>query len=160
MVRTITERQYTTWQGAGLYEVELRKQTGKRMGTMAARFSNLVWRFDLFLGGSIWNALLALAYSAGPIEEAVFWPSLIAALPVGVGWICRCILSSKNGAADSTVVAPAGPRPRTEPAIVQAHKRGRLARQKNSAVKSRSGFKSLRKPTRRAKSPRKTFIRR
>jgi hypothetical protein len=48
---------------------------------MAARFSNLLWRFDLFLGGSIWIALLALAYSAGPIEEAVFWASLIAALP-------------------------------------------------------------------------------
>jgi hypothetical protein len=62
---------------------------------MAARFSNLLWRFDLFLGGSIWIALLALAYSAGPIEEAVFWASLIAALPVGFGWICRCILTSR-----------------------------------------------------------------
>jgi len=79
--------------------VELRKQSGQRKGTMAARFSNLLWRFDLFLGGSIWIAVLALAYSAGPIEEAVFWASLIAALPVGFGWICRCILTSKNGAA-------------------------------------------------------------
>jgi hypothetical protein len=79
---------------------------------MGARFDNLLWRFDLLLGGGVWIALLALAYSAGPIEEAVFWASLIAALPVGFGWICRCILSSKNGAADSTVVAPAGSRPR------------------------------------------------
>jgi hypothetical protein len=98
---------------------------------MAARFSNLLWRFDLFLGGSIWIALLGLAYNAGPIEEAVFWASLIAALPVGFGWICRCILSSKNGAADSTVVAPAGSRSRTEPAIAQAHKGGRLSQQKD-----------------------------
>jgi hypothetical protein len=89
---------------------------------MAARFDNVLWRLGLLLGGSIWIAVLALAYSAGPIEEAVFWASLIAALPVGFGWICHYILSSKNGAADSTVVAPAGPRPRTEPAIAQAHK--------------------------------------
>ena len=42
---------------------------------MAARFSNLLWRFDLFLGGSIWIALLALAYSAGPIEKLYSGPA-------------------------------------------------------------------------------------
>ena len=123
---------------------------------MAARFDKLPWRVGLSLGGSIWIAVLALAYSAGPIEEAVFWASLIAALPVGLGWICRCILSSKNGAAD----IPAGSRPRTEPAIAQAHKGRRLAQQKSSAVKPRSGFESLRKSTGRVKSPRKRLIRR
>jgi hypothetical protein len=139
----------------------------QRMGTLAARFGNLPWRVGLSLGGSIWIAVLALAYSAGPIKEAVFWASLVAALPVGFGWICHYILSSKNGAADSTVVAPAGSRSRTEPAIAQAHKGPRISQQKGGAavnlapaVKPRSGFKSLRKSKRRAKSPRKRFIRR
>ena len=134
---------------------------------MAARFGNLPWRVGLSLGGSIWIALLALAYSAGPIEEAVLWASLIAALPVGFGWICRCILSSNNGAADSTVVAAGRSRPRIEPANAQAHKGGRLSQQKDGAavslapaVKPRSGFKSLRKSKGLAKSPRKMLIRR
>ena len=132
---------------------------------MAARFDKLPWRVGLSLGGSIWIAVLALAYSAGPIEEAVFWASLIATLPVGFGWICRCILSSKNGAADSTVVAPAWSRPRTEPAIAQTHKGGRLSQQKDRAVISLAaaanpGFESLRKSTGRVKSPRKRLIRR
>jgi len=133
---------------------------------MAARFSNVLWRFVLLLGGGVWIVLLALAYSAGPIEEAVFWASLIAALPIGFGWICRCILSSKNGTADSPVVPPRS-RARTEPEIVQAHKVGRLSQQKDGAavslavaVKPRSGFKSLRKSKGRAKSPRKRLIRR
>jgi hypothetical protein len=128
---------------------------------MAARFSNLLWRFDLFLGGSIWIALLVLAYSAGPIEEAVFWASLIAALPIGFAWICRCILFN-NGTADSTVVPP-GSRARTEPEIVQAHKGGRVSQQKAraaAAVKPQSGFKSLRKSKGRAQSRRKRLVRR
>ena len=93
---------------------------------MAARFGNLPWRVGLSLGGSIWIAVLALAYSAGPIEEAVFWASLIVALPIGFGWICRCILSSKNEAADSTAVASAPPgrglgKSRRLPKLTRAH---------------------------------------
>ena len=70
-------------------------------------------RGSLSLGGSVWIALLALAYSAGPIDEAVFWASLIAALPIGFGYLCRSILSAKIVAAADTVLGPA--------ALPQAH---------------------------------------
>src|SRR5437868_12013120 len=54
------------------------------------------WWFGLLLGGGVWVALLALAHSAGPIDEAVFWASLIAALPIGFGYLCRYILSGNE----------------------------------------------------------------
>jgi hypothetical protein len=64
---------------------------------MAARLGDVPWRLGLLLGGGVWIALLGLAHSAGPIDQAVFWASLIAALPIGFGWMCRCILSGKTG---------------------------------------------------------------
>ena len=53
---------------------------------MAVRLGNVLWWMGLSLGGVVWTALLALAHSAGPIDEAVFWASLIAALPIGFGY--------------------------------------------------------------------------
>ena len=49
---------------------------------------------------------VVLAYSAGPIDEAVFWASLIAALPIGFGYLCRYILSGKIVAPADTVLDP------------------------------------------------------
>jgi hypothetical protein len=63
---------------------------------MAARFSDVLCWLGLLLGGGIWITVLALAHSAGPIDQAVFWASLIASLPIGFGWMCRCILSGKT----------------------------------------------------------------
>ena len=40
---------------------------------MAVRLGNVLWWMGLSLGGVVWTALLALAHSAGPIDEAVFW---------------------------------------------------------------------------------------
>ena len=62
---------------------------------MAVRLGDVLWWLGLLLGGGVWVALLALAHSAGPIDEAVFWASLIAALPIGFGYLCRYILSGK-----------------------------------------------------------------
>ena len=45
---------------------------------MAVRLGNVLWWFGLLLGGVVWTALFALAHTAGPIDEAVFWASLIA----------------------------------------------------------------------------------
>ena len=72
---------------------ELGKQSGRRGGQY--RFGDVLWWMGLFLGGVGWIALLALAHGAGPIDEAVFWASLIAALPIGFGWICHYILSGR-----------------------------------------------------------------
>ena len=56
---------------------------------MAVRLGDVLWWLGLLLGGGVWVALLALAHSAGPIDEAVFWASLIAVLPIGFGYRCR-----------------------------------------------------------------------
>jgi hypothetical protein len=119
----------------------------------------------LSLGGSVWIGLLALARSAGPIDEAVFWASLVAALPIGFGYLCRYILSGKIAAAADTVLDPvallqaqnatieSGSGPLIEPGSAQASIR-RGSQRKDSAparlaaaVKLRSGFKSPRKST-------------
>jgi hypothetical protein len=60
------------------------------------RLGNVLWWMGLLLGGVVWIALLALAHSAGPVDEAVFWASLIAALPIGFGYLCRYILSGRS----------------------------------------------------------------
>ena len=73
---------------------------------MAVRLGDVLWWMGLSLGGSVWIALLVLAHSAGPIDEAVFWASLIAALPIGFGYLCRYILSGKIGATADTVLDP------------------------------------------------------
>jgi hypothetical protein len=43
---------------------------------MAVRLGNVLWWMGLSFGGVVWTALLALAHSAGPIDEAVFWATL------------------------------------------------------------------------------------
>ena len=73
---------------------------------MAVRLGDALWWLGLLLGGVVWIALLALAHSAGPIDEAVFWASLIAALPIGFGYLCRYILSGKIVAPADTVLDP------------------------------------------------------
>ena len=126
---------------------------------MAVRLGDALWWLGLLLGGVVWIALLALAHSAGPIDEAVFWASLIAALPIGFGYLCRSILSGKITAAADTDLGPpalpkakhatieSGSQPRIEPGSAQAPM-GRGSQRKGSpAVKLRSGFKSSRKPT-------------
>ena len=81
---------------------------------MAVRLGDALWWLGLLLGGVVWIALLALAHSAGPIDEAVFWASLIAALPIGFGYLCRYILSGKIGATAEAQNEPieSGSRPR------------------------------------------------
>src|SRR6516165_8411533 len=74
---------------------------------MAVRLGDALWWMGLLLGGGIWIALLALAHTAGPIDEAVFWASLIAALPIGFGCLCRHILLGKIAPAADSVVYPA-----------------------------------------------------
>ena len=130
---------------------------------MAVRLGDVLWWVGLLLGGGVWVALLALAHSAGPIDEAVFWASLIAALPIGFGHLCRYILSGKIVAPADIVLDPAalpqaqnatiksGSRPRTEPGNAQASI-GRVSRRKGdaavraaAAVKLRSRFKSSQK---------------
>jgi hypothetical protein len=54
---------------------------------MAGGLGDLLWWFGWLLGGGVWIALLALAYSAGPIDEAVFWASLIGSTI----WLATCI---------------------------------------------------------------------
>ena len=73
---------------------------------MVVRVGNVLWRVGLVLGGGVWIAVLALAHNAGPIDEAVFWASLIAALPIGFGYLCRYVLSGKIGATADTVLDP------------------------------------------------------
>jgi hypothetical protein len=81
---------------------------------MGVPLGNVLWWLGLLVGGGVWIALLALAHSAGPIDEAVFWASLIAALPIGFGTICRCILSGKIAAAADTALDPVAlPKART-----------------------------------------------
>ena len=76
---------------------------------MAVRLGNVLWWMGLLLGGGVWTGLLVLPHTAGPIDEAVFWASLIAALPIGFGWICHYILSGKIGATADTVLGPVAP---------------------------------------------------
>jgi hypothetical protein len=128
---------------------------------MAVRLGDVLWWLGLLLGGVVWIALLALAHSAGPIDEAVFWASLIAALPIGFGYLCRrSILSGKITAPDDTVLDMAslpqaqnepiesGSQPRIEPRSAQASI-GRGPRRKDdtavraaATVNLRSRFKS------------------
>jgi hypothetical protein len=119
----------------------------------------------LLLGGIVWIAVVALAHSAGPIEEAVFWASLIAVLPIGFGYLCRYILSGKTVAQADTVLDPAS-LPQTPNATIKNGSRsqielgsaqasiGRVSQRKDDAavraaapVKLRSRFKSPRKST-------------
>ena len=132
---------------------------------MAVGLGDVLWWLGLLLGGGVWTGLLVLAYSAGPIDEAVFWASLIAALPIGFGYLCRYILSGNVVTPADTVLDPAAlpqvqnaiieslSRPRVEPGSAQASI-GRGSQRKDSAparlaavVKLRSGFKSPRKST-------------
>jgi hypothetical protein len=127
---------------------------------MVVRLGDVLWWLGLLLGGGVWTGILVLAYSAGPIDEAVFWASLIAALPIGFGYLCRYILSGKIGATADTVLDPvalpeaqnepieSGSRPRIEAGNAQASM-GRVSRRKDDAavraavaVKLRSCFKS------------------
>jgi hypothetical protein len=64
---------------------------------MATRLSDVIWRSSLLLGSGAWIALLPLAHRAGPADQALFWATLIAALPIGFGWIFRRTLSGKTG---------------------------------------------------------------
>ena len=132
---------------------------------MAVRLGDVLWWLGLLLGGGVWVALLALAHSAGPIDEAVFWASLIAALPIGFGFLCRYILSAKIASPADTVLGPAALAPaksatiesRSRPGIETGSTQasiGRGSQRKDSAparlaaaVKLRSGFKSPRKST-------------
>jgi hypothetical protein len=114
------------------------------------------------LGGGVWTGLLVLAYSAGPIDEAVFWASLIAALPIGFGYLCRYILSGKIVTPADTVLDPAT-LPQAQNGTTESPSRSQIAlgsaqasmgRVSNDAavraaatVKLRSGFKSSRKST-------------
>jgi hypothetical protein len=118
---------------------------------MAVRLGNVLW--------------VVLAHSAGPIDEAVFWASLIAALPIGFGYLCHYILSGKITAPDDTVLDPAAlrqtqdaatespSRSRIEPGTAQASI-GQVPQRKDdaavgaaAAVKLRSRFKSAKKST-------------
>ena len=112
---------------------------------MAVRLGDVLWWLGLLLGGGVWTGLLVLAYSAGPIDEAVFWASLIAALPIGFGYLCRYILSGNVVTPADTVLDPAalpkvqnapiesGSRPRIEPGNAQASM-GRVSRRKDDAA--------------------------
>ena len=115
-------------------------------------FRRCPWWMGLLLGGVVWIAVLALAHSAGPMGEAVFWASLIAALPIGFAWICRYILSGKIAATADTVpdsvALPeaqnepiSGSRSRIEPGNAQASM-GRVSRRKDdAAVRAASAVK-------------------
>jgi len=129
---------------------------------MVVRLGDVLWWLGLLLGGGVWTGLLVLAYRAGPIDEAVFWASLIAALPIGFGYLCRYILSGKVVTPADTVLDPvalpeaqnepiSGSRTRIEPGNAQASM-GRVSRRKDdaavraaAAVKRRSPFKSPQK---------------
>jgi len=92
---------------------------------MAVRLGDALWWLGLLLGGVVWTALLALAHSAGPIDEAVFWASLIAALPIGFGYLCRYVLSGKIGATADTVLDP-GALPQAQNATTESRARSRI----------------------------------
>jgi hypothetical protein len=130
---------------------------------MAPRLGDVLWWLGLLLGAGLWIALLAWAQSAGPIDEAVFCASLIAALPIGFGYLCRYVPSAKIAAAADTDLDPAalpqvqnatiesGSRPRIGPGTAQASV-GRASQRKDDAavreapaVKLRSRFKSPQK---------------
>jgi hypothetical protein len=130
---------------------------------MTLRLGDVLWWFGLLLGVGAWIAVLALAHSAGPIDEAVFWASLIAVLPIGLGCLCRYFLSGKIAPAADSVVRPAAP-PLAENATIESGSRprielgnaqapiGRGSRRKDgvaatltAAVKRRSGSKSPQK---------------
>ena len=103
-----------------------------------------------------------MAHSAGPIDEAVFWASLIAALPIGFGYLCRYILSGKTLAPADTVLDPPT-LPQAQNLTTESPSRSQIelgsaqasmGRVSNDAavraaatVKLRSGFKSSRKST-------------
>ena len=130
---------------------------------MAVRLGDVLWWLGLLLGGGVWVALLALAHSAGPIDEAVFWASLIAALPIGFGFLCRYILSAKIASPADTVLDPvalpeaqnepieSGSRSRIVPGSAQAsmgpgsQRKDDAAVRAAAAVKRRSPFKSPQK---------------
>jgi hypothetical protein len=131
---------------------------------MAVRLGDVLWWMGLLLGAGVWIALLALAHSAGPLDEAVFWASLIAALPIGFGYLCRYILSGKIAAAADTVLDPVallqaqsatiegGSPPRIELGSPQAPM-GRVSRRKDDgAVRAAVAVK----PRPRSKSPQKS----
>src|SRR5215831_4910735 len=86
---------------------------------MAVRLGDVLWWLGLLLGGGVWTGLLVLAHSAGPIDEAVFWASLIAALPIGFGYLCRHILSGKIAAPAHTVLDPSAI-PRAKDATIES----------------------------------------
>jgi hypothetical protein len=92
---------------------------------MAARLGDVLWWVGLLVGGGVWIALLALAHSAGPFDEAVFWASLIAALPIGFGYLCRYILPGKIGATADTVLDP-GALPQAQNATTESGSRSRI----------------------------------
>ena len=92
---------------------------------MAARLGDVLWWMGLLLGGGVWIALLALAHGVGPIDEAVFWASLIAALPIGFGYLCRYVLSGKIGATADTVLDP-GALPQAQNATTESGARSRI----------------------------------
>ena len=92
---------------------------------MAVRLGDALWWLGLLLGGVVWIALLALAHSAGPIDEAVFWASLIAALPIGFGYLCRYILLAKIMAAADTVLDPAA-LPQAQNATIESRSRPQI----------------------------------
>src|SRR6516165_759660 len=92
---------------------------------MAVRLGDALWWMGCVLGGGLWTALLALAHSAGPIDEAVFWASLIAALPIGFGYLCRYVLSGKIGAKADTVLDP-GALPQAQNAMTESGPRSRI----------------------------------
>jgi hypothetical protein len=117
---------------------------------MAVRLGDVLWWLGLLLGGGVWVALLALAHSAGPIDEAVFWASLIAALPIGFGFLCRYILSAKIASPADTVLGPAALAPARSATIESRSRPGIEPDARASAaavVKLGSGFKSRRKST-------------
>ena len=111
---------------------------------MVVRLGDVLWWLGLLLGGGVWTGLLVLAYRAGPIDEAVFWASLIAALPIGFGYLCRYILSGKVVTPADTVLDPvalpeaqnepiSGSQSRIEPGNAQASI-GRVSRRKGDAA--------------------------
>ena len=124
---------------------------------MAVRLGDALWWLGLLLGGVVWIALLALAHSAGPIDEAVFWASLIAALPIGFGHLCRYILSGKVVTPADSVLDPAalpqvqnapiksGSRPRIEPRSAQASIGRGPRRKDDTAVRAAATVKLPRK---------------
>jgi len=130
-------------------------------GDNGCMLGDVLWWMGLLLGGGVWIGLLALAHSAGPIDEAVFWASLIAVLPIGFGYLCRYMLSAKITAAADTDLDPAA-LPQAQNATIESRSRpgsaqtsmGRGSQRKGdaaaklaAAVKRRSSSKSSQKST-------------